>query len=97
MDAPGQSLEIDFLDGFCPVQAEGRLDGEPFLFRARGDRWSLSVGGRVLSDPAWRHEESYGTWPDAGWIEEPEARRLIERGAALYRSRDPRPGVGDRA
>lgn len=34
----------------------------------------------------WRYEEYYGSWPDAGWIEEDEARTFIAKGANLWRA-----------
>lgn len=68
-------IEIDKLGGMCPVQAEGRMDGRPFYFRARWDSWSVGVapvGGsfddaveaQMLVDPScmggWAYEEDYG-------------------------------------
>lgn len=76
---------IDWLSGNCPVQAEGTIDGVPFYFRARGCRWSLSVGGDPLDDFAWYYEEPYGETYEAGWMSEPEAVSFIERGAQLWR------------
>ena len=29
----------------CPVQCAGTVNGQPFYFRARGERWTLGVGG----------------------------------------------------
>jgi hypothetical protein len=80
---------IEWIGGNCPVQAEGRIDGEPFYFRARGQCWSLSIGGPdTLDNPQWHHEELWGEGPfSAGWIDEDEARRLIVGGATLYRHR----------
>lgn len=40
--APAVLLEI--LGGNCLVQGEGSIDGVSFYFRARGARWTLSVG-----------------------------------------------------
>ena len=79
-------IEIAWLAGFCPVQAEGTIDGEPFYFRARGDRWSLRIGGDdVVGDPDWRHDECYGEGPfDAGWMDTEEAEVFIREGARLY-------------
>lgn len=87
---------IDFIGGNCPVQAEGTIDGKRFYFRARGDSWSLEVhptsGGGYLEWPddpeVWRYEEDYGVWPDAGWMEESEARGFIDKAAALYENRN---------
>ena len=83
-----KEIRIDMIGGNCPVQAEGLIDGAPFYFRARGARWSLSVGGAdVVGSPDWYHEEPYGDGPfDAGWMEETEARAFIEKGADLYRA-----------
>lgn len=81
-------IEIDWLGGNCPVQAEGRIDGEPFYFRARGEHWRLDIG-RVAFDshpPLWRHEEAWGDGPfAAGWMPEDVAREMIAKGAELYR------------
>lgn len=37
-------LSITYLDGDAPIQALGYIDGYPFYFRARGDRWEFAVG-----------------------------------------------------
>ena len=93
---PGETIEraalvIDCLGGNCPVQAEGTLDGLPFYFRARGSRWSMSVGGDdVVLAPTWYHEEPYGEGPfDAGWMDREEALAFIHKAADLYRNREP--------
>ena len=84
-----ESLVIDWLGGNCPVQAEGKVDGQEFYFRARGSRWSFSVGGSdVIVSPDWFYEEPYGLGPfDAGWMTEDEARAFIDKAVALYRGR----------
>lgn len=81
------NIVIENIGGFCPVQAEGSIDGKPFYFRARGSHWSLSIGGEdVVVKPEWYHEEGYGEGPfDAGWMELDEARSFIRKGAGLYR------------
>ena len=81
------SIEIDEIGGNCPVQAEGRIDGEPFYFRARGARWSIGIGGQdPVCAPEWSHEEPYGDGPfDAGWMSDEEARAFIEKAAGLFR------------
>jgi hypothetical protein len=85
---PVNGIRIKDIGGFCPVQAEGTIDGAPFYFRARGSRWSLSVGGAdVIGAPEFHHEEPYGDGPfAAGWMEEEEARAFIEKAAGLYRA-----------
>jgi len=89
---PSGELKIDMLGGNCPVQGEGSVDGQPFYFRARGNRWTFSVGPNpvaVLCGDAkgFHYEEAYK--PDeeyaAGWMDEDEARRFIEQAAAEYR------------
>lgn len=76
---------ITLLGGNCPVQAEGTINGVEFYFRARGQRWTLGIGGDVVLAPDWCCEEPYGDGPfDAGWMGEDEARGFIEKGAQLY-------------
>lgn len=78
-------LVIDWIGGNCPVQAEGTIAGKEFYFRARGERWSMSIGGDVVMEPDWYHEEPYGeTQYAAGWMTEDEARSFIEKAAAIY-------------
>jgi len=93
------AIEIDWLGGNCPVQAMGKIDGEPFYFRARGETWSLSIGseeedsgktgvhGRdVVGSPSREYEEDYGDGPyDAGWMKEDVARQMIEKAAKIRR------------
>jgi hypothetical protein len=43
-------LEVVSLHGDAPLQAFGYLDGHPWYFRARGDRWWFAVAAaRELS------------------------------------------------
>lgn len=90
-------IVIESLDGNCPVQGEGSADGVPFYFRARGQRWSLSLGSVVpISNPVWYWEEAYGDGPyDAGWMSEEEAVRFIHAGIARWRTGDPGKPVVD--
>ena len=77
------ALIIERLGGNCPVQAEGTFDGVEFYFRARGEHWSIGVGGDVVMKPDWSAEAPYGDEPfEAGWMPEDEARAFIE---AAYR------------
>lgn len=81
-------LVIETFGGNCPVQAEGTVDGKEFYFRARGDSWSMSIGGEdVVGDPEWSYEEDYGSWPEAGWMPTDEALAFIDKAVALYRAR----------
>lgn len=76
---------IDLLGGNCPVQAEGTADGEPFYFRARGERWSMEIGG-ALGDPAWSYTQRYGTEKyAAGWMSEEEATAFIHEAVRRWR------------
>ena len=77
---------IDTIGGNCPVQAEGRIGGRTqFYFRARGERWSMSIGGRdVIGKPKWYYSEPFGKWPDAGWMEIEQAEALIDKAIKLY-------------
>jgi hypothetical protein len=53
-------FELYHLSGWTPVQAEGRLDGRCFYFRARGSYWRFELGGNEqrTRSPRWWHEES---------------------------------------
>lgn len=75
-------IEIAWLRGQCPKQAEGWIDGHKFYFRSRGMGWTLDLlnhkGLEVTSVGAL-----YGPWPRAGWITDEEAREYIEASAPL--------------
>lgn len=83
-------IRIETLGGNCPVQAEGAVDGAPFYFRARGNRWSMSIGGDdVVRSPDWYHEEPYGEEEYvAGWMPAYVALGFIARAVGLYANRD---------
>lgn len=74
-------IDIEWLGGNCPVQAEGTVDGKEFYFRARGQRWSMSIGGEdVVGAPDWYLEAEYPGGPfAAGWMSEEEALALIHK------------------
>ena len=81
-----EGLEIDWIGGNCPVQAEGRIDGKPFYFRARGQRWTIGIGGKVVSSPDWGYGEYYGEGPfEAGWMDEDTAMGFIVQAMTLFR------------
>lgn len=83
-------IEIEWIGGNCPVQSKGTVDGKPFYFRARGDSWSMSIGGEdVVAEPEWYYEEDFGSWPEAGWMSEEEARTFIDKAVGVYRSTPP--------
>lgn len=80
------SIKIETLGGNCPVQGEGQIDAKPFYFRARGNRWTLSIGGDPVGNPDWFYEEPYGDTPfAAGWMSLEEAREFIHKGADIFR------------
>lgn len=80
------SVIIECLGGNCPVQAEGTIDGIPFYFRARGEHWSMSIGGPdAVGQPEWYHEEEFGDGPyDAGWMSEEDANKFIRQSANRF-------------
>lgn len=78
-------IELRWIGGNCPVQAEGSVNGKEFYFRARGEHWRLNVGGDVVCDPEWSYGEDYGDEPyAAGWMTEDEARTFLDKGLALF-------------
>lgn len=87
-------IVLNDLYGNCPVQAEGIINGLPFYFRARWDRWTLGIGGDPIMAPVWSCEEDC---PDAGWMEDEEAIAHITTAAYLFAQGHPggdlRPGA----
>jgi hypothetical protein len=84
------TVDIAWLDGFCPVQAEGFINGVPFYFRARGMTVAIYVGAGpdLLGSPDWHYAESYGDSPfAAGWMDLDAARAFIDKAAQLYAAR----------
>lgn len=81
---PAAEVIISEIGGYCPVQAEGTINGKLFYFRARGSRWSLGIGGDPVSNPEWRYEEPYGTGFDAGWMDIEEAKTFIDKASSLW-------------
>ncbi len=79
-------VSIDAAGGNCPVQIEGHAKGKPFYFRARGEHWSLGIGGDTVGDPDWYLEREYGSWPDAGWMPLHEAYDFLIEGVTLWRN-----------
>ena len=93
------SLEIDSIEGLCPVQGEGAFDGVPFYFRARGERIGIGVhatdplGAYMDGGFGWRMVEPWkpGERFAAGYVSEGDARAFIRRAydAWLAASRSP--------
>lgn len=87
-----KGFELYHLSGWTPVQAEGRLDGHHFYFRARGSYWRFEVGGneRFTRSPRWWHEES---WPsvtgfEAGYMSDEDAVCCILKAIDIFRNGD---------
>lgn len=83
-------LEISHLGSNCPVQGEGTINGVPFYFRARGQRWTMSIGEDPIDvacgfKEGWHKEEPWGKEMfDAGWMPWETAKEIIERCAEEY-------------
>ncbi|XAI96366.1 hypothetical protein [Microcystis phage Mae-JY30] len=66
-------IKIIEIDGLCPVQAEGTIDGKPFYFRARGQHWHIGIGDDPMGNPEWGYGGTYGEPYEAGYLDRPEA------------------------
>ena len=81
-----------YLDGFCPVQGYGLVDGLGWYFRSRWDAWTFEVfrtpidpiSGLPDEDPIWEMGADYGEEPDASWMPYSEAWIRIEQSIALF-------------
>lgn len=94
------NIEYDWIGGNCPLQAEGKISGKPFYFRARGIRWQFAID-EIANDavdviafecrPGFRLS---GEWIDkdfpgdikysAGYMPEAIAKQIIENCAKQY-------------
>ena len=76
------TVTIEWIDGWCPVQAEGQFNTIPFYFRARGEKWSIEVG---KYEPRWYYSEPYGIEKfDASWMSHDDAIKFIHKSAILW-------------
>jgi hypothetical protein len=78
------------LGGNCPVQCDGKIDGQWFYFRARGERWTFTVAptdAEIFSKPTFHLERAYGVGSrfDAGWMEQSEAVGFMCEGVKAFR------------
>ncbi|MGO6727269.1 hypothetical protein ACCS45_03980 [Rhizobium ruizarguesonis] len=87
-----ENFELTELAGYCPVQAQGEVDGQYFYFRARGSYWRFEFGGNETGTqgPKWWHEEY---WPgesgfDAGYLSDEDAVACVLKSVDLYRTTD---------
>ncbi|UOF81809.1 hypothetical protein [Caudoviricetes sp.] len=79
---------MDITCGACPVQIEGEVDGMPYYFRARGNRWTMGLGREPVLLPAWSYEGSYGVQEfAAGWMGHAHAIWLVRRCIRKYAKR----------
>ncbi len=80
-----RELRFDLVGGICPVRAEGHFGGKPFYFRSRGDKWFFGIGGKnPVLYPEWKHEEAYGTFPEAGYITCDKAKEFVVKALTIY-------------
>jgi hypothetical protein len=76
---------IDYIGGNCPIQLEGQVGSKKFYFRARGNRWSVSIGEDPIPQPDWVYLEQYGEEKfAAGWMSEEEAIVFLKKALQLY-------------
>ena len=77
----------------APVQAEGTIDGIPFYFRSRWDRWTFGVASLKQPDPvlvesegdAFFRTEKYRKYRfSASFMPLNEAKEIIERCILAY-------------
>ena len=78
---PVKSFSCDWMSGFCPVQAEGKVNDKPWYFRARWRGWRFEVDGEVVL------RGQYGQDNSASWMPLHDAIRLIGAGVAAYGAR----------
>jgi hypothetical protein len=96
MSEAAPEIVIAQLGGNCPVQAEGTINGKPFYFRARGEAWSLGIGGAdPCGEAEWEHSEWFGEWPDAGWMTPEQAEGFLRQAAARYANGQPGGSLAD--
>lgn len=103
----GQGLQV-FWGGNCPVQAEGRVDGLPCYFRARGESWQFCVAATPTGDPLDAYDHKGGTFYiegqadetgkesefRAGYMEDAEVKRHLSEAIDLFREWNRQRGEG---
>lgn len=83
-------VDFEYFGGNCPVQGEGTINGVPFYFRARGQRWAMSIGEDPIGiscgqQEGWHRSEAWGEDEyAAGWMPRETARDIIFRCADDY-------------
>jgi hypothetical protein len=92
-----KDLHYTFTCTAAPVQAEGKISGKPFYFRARHEHWSFAVSEDPNTDPidiqsheqgsvkGFFIEEGYGNEAfAASYMPLDEAERIIDSCAEMY-------------
>lgn len=74
-ELPIDTFTCDHITGYCPVQAEGKVNGKDYYFRARHDHWRMEVEGEVIAE---------GDHLYASWMSLPEALQLIGKSLAAW-------------
>lgn len=86
---PAQAT-ITYEGGSCPVQIEGFVDGKPYYFRARGQFWTLGIGGDPVVSPEWQSGAHYSDEPyAAGYMSLSEARGFLVESLKRYLAGEP--------
>lgn len=78
-DPVAVDLNVENLGGNCPVQAEGRMNGIEFYYRARGENQSVET-----DDGFFMQERVIGGPYMAGWLGDEQAREFITRAAMAH-------------
>lgn len=88
-----RTIDIIRLYGFCPVQADGMVDGLPFYFHARFNRWVFAVASSQHGDPVrvaagiepgFSLQRTFGHDNDASFMSHLQAKALIVTSAQYY-------------
>lgn len=78
-------IKAEITCGACPLQIEGTINGVPFYFRSRWDRWRIGIGGEPVGEPEWERSENWGDNPGAaGWMPEETGMEIVEEMATLW-------------
>jgi len=86
-----------YVEGQCPVQGCGTVDGYPWYFRARWESWSMEIADDKTVDceclplvgyscSGWVVEEDWGAKYEAGYMEEFVAYEFIKKVVELFRA-----------
>ena len=82
-----EGLEAEVTSGAQPLQIEGTIDNEPFVFRARGQHWTMAIGGDPANEPKWQMGDAWGYKPDAAdRMPEDVGRAIVERCCTVWRT-----------